>query len=71
MTRKNTKPSHRAHVVRNYKDENGAEQARWTEIGVVFAHADGKGFDVILEAMPVNGRIVIRANEPKPEKTAA
>jgi hypothetical protein len=34
----------------------------------VFAHQDGKGFDVVLEAVPINGRVVIR--EPK-EKDAA
>jgi hypothetical protein len=28
-------------------------------------HEDGKGFNVQLEAMPVGGRIVVRANEPK------
>jgi len=28
---------------------------------------DGKGFDVTLDALPTDGRIVIRLDEPKPD----
>ncbi len=27
---------------------------------------DGKGFDVMLEALPLDGRVVLRVDEPKP-----
>jgi hypothetical protein len=30
---KNAKPAYRAYVVKNYKDETGAERSRWSEIG--------------------------------------
>ncbi len=39
----------------------------WTKIGVGFVHEDGKGFDVVLEALPVSGRVVLRLNQPKPK----
>ena len=31
-------------------------------------HRDGKGFDVVLDAVPVNGRVAIRWNDPKKKK---
>jgi hypothetical protein len=60
------KPTHRAFVVKQFKDKDGADKSRWLEIGSIWAHRDGKGFDVNLEALPVDGRIVIRLDEPKP-----
>lgn len=62
----NKKPTHRAYVVKQFKDKDGEDKSRWLEIGSVWAHRDGKGFDVNLEALPVEGRIVIRPDEPKP-----
>jgi hypothetical protein len=37
----------------------------WTECGGVFAHADGQGFTVLLQCLPLDGRIVLRL--PKAE----
>ena len=57
-----------AFVVREY--EAGGEKRRdWTRIGVAFPHKDGKGFNVILQALPVDGRIELRLHEVK-EKDA-
>lgn len=61
-----TQPKFHAYNVRNYKDGEGKDDAFWTKIGVVFEHKDGKGYDVVLEAFPVDGRITIR--EPKEKK---
>ena len=44
------------------------ENARLLELGAVWPHADGKGYDVVLETVPVggfNGRLTLRAIEPK------
>lgn len=62
MSTSSKKPSHHVYTVRD-----GGEQRSdfWTKIGVAFAHNDGKGFSVILEAFPVNGKLTIRAAEPK------
>ena len=38
-------------------------------IGVAFPHKDGKGFDVMLQAVPVDGKVVLRLHEPKENAT--
>lgn len=40
------------------------DNAFWTKIGAAWEHKDGKGFNILLTAMPLNGRLVIR--QPKP-----
>ncbi len=42
------------------------EKASWTKIGAAWAHGKGGGFNVDLDALPVNGRIVLK--EPKPRE---
>ena len=59
------KPTHRAFIVKKFNDKEGTEKSRWLDIGSVWTHRDGKGFDVNLEAVPLDGRIVIRLDEPK------
>lgn len=36
------------------------EKAFWQKIGACWSHKDGKGLSLQLEALPVNGRIVLR-----------
>ena len=40
----------------------------WTEIGAAFAHRDGAGYSIILNALPLDERIVLRL--PKAEREA-
>jgi hypothetical protein len=35
----------------------------WNKVGSAWLHKDGKGFNVQLESLPVNGRLVIRVND--------
>ncbi|WP_270373653.1 hypothetical protein [Marinicauda sp. Alg238-R41] len=56
----NARPSHRLFTV-----TGDGENARWTEIGAAWSNKDGKGFNLALEALPVNGRLVMRSIEPK------
>ena len=49
-------PSHVAYQVRDREGQKGF----WTRIGSAWAHADGKGFNIQLEALPVDGRISLR-----------
>jgi hypothetical protein len=65
MTTQSKKPSHHVYTVRAGTEQGGDF---WTKIGVAFAHNDGKGFSVILEAFPVDGKITIRTAEPKQDK---
>jgi hypothetical protein len=55
------KPSHIAYSIR----EREGKDSRWTEIGVVFPHKDGKGFDILCDVVPLNGRISIRVPSEK------
>lgn len=56
-----------AYSVRDFEKE-GQAQTSWTRIGIAFAHHDGNGFDVVLDAIPVNGRIALRKAKPKSEQ---
>ncbi len=49
-------PSHIAYHVR---DRQGGD-AVWTRIGGAWPHADGKGFNIQVEALPLDGRISLR-----------
>jgi hypothetical protein len=64
MSTTSKKPSHHVYSVRD-GGENGSDY--WTKIGVAFAHNDGKGFSVILEAFPIEGKLTIRTAESKPQ----
>jgi hypothetical protein len=61
------RPTHTAYSVREY-EKNGMPETTWTGCGVAWAHRDGDGFDLVLEAFPVSGRVVIRKNKPKRER---
>ncbi len=69
MTSTTTKnrPTHNAFAVRKYK-QNGAHRAEYTVIGAAWQHGDGEGFDIVLQAFPVNGRVTLRKAQPKSEQ---
>ena len=54
-------PSHIAFQVREGKDDNSF----WTRIGVAWATKDGKGYTLQLDAVPLDGKVVLRLNETK------
>jgi hypothetical protein len=54
-------PSHVAYQVRDR--ENG--KSFWTRIGSAWAHADGKGFNIQIETVPLDGRITLRVAAEK------
>lgn len=48
------------------------ENAPWARLGAAWDHEDGKGLTLQLDLMPVgDGRIVLRAYEPKPKQDPA
>jgi hypothetical protein len=57
----NTKPSHLVYQVRDREGKSGI----WTRIGSAWAHADGKGFNIQIEAVPLDGRITLRVATEK------
>jgi hypothetical protein len=62
-----SKPTHAAFVTREY-EKNGQKETAWTRVGVAWPHADGKGFNIVLEALPVDGKLSLRLDEPKPQE---
>ncbi len=55
------KPTHIVYQVRG----GGQDKGFWDRVGSAWAHDDGKGFNVKLHAVPIDGRVVLRTNEPK------
>ena len=52
----NKKPTHRAFIVKKFTDKDDKEKSRWLDIGSVWTHRDGKGFDVNLRlCRPTDG----------------
>jgi hypothetical protein len=56
-------PTHIAYQVRDREGQKGI----WTRIGAAWAHADGKGYSVHLDAVPLDGRISLRVSSDKKE----
>lgn len=55
------RPTHGVYWVREREGTKGD----WRQIGVAWAHADGKGISLSLDLQPLDGRIVLRAFEDK------
>lgn len=41
----------------------------WLNIGAAFMHQDGEGFNIVLQALPINGKIVLRPPKAQAEET--
>jgi hypothetical protein len=65
-TNEATNPKAPSHVAYQVRDREGSKSF-WTRIGAAWAHADGKGFTVQLEAVPLDGRISLRVVSEKKE----
>lgn len=55
------KPTHHAYQVR----DTAAGSAFWNRIGAAWANADGQGFNIQLESVPIDGRITLRVATAK------
>jgi hypothetical protein len=63
------KPSHKVFVVEDREVEEGDDKdAFWTRVGSAWPHKDGKGLNVVLSALPVGNRLVLREYTAKDEK---
>ena len=62
-------PTHRAYSVIRREGQDDF----WLNLGLVFAHKDGSGFNIMLQALPLDGKLVCReitaedAEEPAPQ----
>ena len=63
------KPAFRAYTVIKRQDKDDY----WLNLGVAFAHEDGEGFNLLLQALPIDGKVVLRTykdeeeEDPKPK----
>jgi len=65
MNKSPSRPSHKVYAV-----SKSGERSYWLEIGAVWSHNDGEGFNMKLDMLPLNGaEIVIR--RPKAEEGGA
>jgi hypothetical protein len=62
-----TRPTHTAYIVSEPK-EGSDRKAIWHEVGAVWLHRQGEGFDIVIPAgLSVTGRIVCtKRKEPQP-----
>lgn len=61
------KPTHSAYVVTDAK-EGSDRKAQWTEVGAIWPHKNGKGFDLVIPAgISLAGRIVCTERKEKTE----
>ena len=49
-------PTHRAYSVIKREGQDDY----WLNLGLAFPHKDGGGFNIILQALPIDGKIVCR-----------
>jgi len=54
------------HIAYHVKGSNSGK-GYWTRIGAAWAHADGKGFNIQVDVMPLNGSITLRIPSEKSE----
>lgn len=59
-------PTHIAYHVREF-GEGENKKSFWSRIGSVWAHGDGKGFNIQVDVVPLDGRITLRVPEDKKE----
>ena len=63
-------PTHRVYTVIRREGQDDY----WLNIGLAFPHKDGNGFNIVLQALPLDGKIVCReiteeeAGEPAPQQ---
>ena len=52
-----------------YSVTGDGKDARWTKIGAAWTNRDGKGFSLSVGAIPLQGRMVMRAYESKQDRS--
>ena len=63
----NAQPTHTAYTVIKREGQDDY----WLNIGAAFMHQDGDGFNVMLQALPINGKIVLRPPKAQNEEPPA
>jgi hypothetical protein len=64
QTKEKKPPTHGVYVVQGEGDN-----AHWLKIGAAWLHGDGKGANLILEALPLSSKVVVREISAKDAQT--
>ena len=77
MTDGTTKQSTNPTVVKPYllgyteRPSDDGKQSYWSKIAIAWAHKDGQGYNIQMDALPVDGKLVLRTvnddNQPTSE----
>ncbi|MEM9046794.1 MAG: hypothetical protein AAGC81_19105 [Pseudomonadota bacterium] len=61
--RTQSKPADKKPYMLGYtvKPIGDGKKSAWSKIAIAWAHKDGEGYDVRMDAMPVDGRLVLRS----------
>lgn len=63
----NSKPAFDVYIVEDRGDD---QDAFWLKVGAAFPHKDKEGMNIVLQALPTNGRLVLRRFKEKEEGTS-
>ncbi len=63
-TRKNGSPNAPTHIAYHVRKVNEGKDF-WTRIGSAWAHKDGKGFNIQIDTVPLDGSITLRVPQEK------
>jgi hypothetical protein len=56
------------HVKDTPAGEQGEKRSVWTRVGAAWPNKDGRGFNVVLDVVPLDGRLILR--EPLERESA-
>ena len=45
-------------TVKEFETKDGEKARKWTQVGVAFPHAEGAGFNLELQCVPLDGKLV-------------
>lgn len=58
-------PDYMAYSVKNYAEGKSS----WNRIGAAWANQDGEGFNIVLDSLPVDGRVTLRLPKQEEEQS--
>ena len=62
-------PTHIVYHVKDVPAEDGTQRGLWTRVGAAWANKDAKGMSLVLDLLPIDGRLVIRTAVPREDRS--
>ena len=61
------RPDYAVYTVKSY----GEDKSRWTQVGAAWENQDGEGFNIILDSLPLDGKLTLRKQRTEEISEAA